>query len=206
MIPSIDHRYNNPVTELRNKHQKRPVLVVMTDGDAGCPLARALNKAPCWFSCGSAASGTSAWPRELTHSDTSWKNPVMFFDLSFLAALRGPNPTLTEPHFPMKTKWYSIRNIAFSLHSCLLSALLKGLKETWNCAVISARGEGQVEILAWRGSELDRLQTSPWLVSPAETQPHRQQAKPHGMKSKNPDALKIISHLMRKYNSCGILK
>lgn len=38
-------------------------------------------------------------------------------------------------------------------------------------------GDGQVEILAWRGPRLDRLQTSPWPFSPPETQLHRQRAK-----------------------------
>lgn len=83
--------------------------------------------------------------------------------------------------------------------------LLKDLK-----AVVELHGyltgDGQVEILAWNSLQLDRFQTSPWPFSLPETQLHRQQAKPHRMKSKNADTLKIISHLMRKYDSRGMLK
>lgn len=163
------------------------------------------NKMPCWLFFRSAASepqrGSLRW---LTLPDSSWNNPIRLVDLSSLTVhWDSYTPPSLSHTFHWKAKWYSMLPIASpSTHASSLCCwqIRKELH-----GYLGA-GDGQVEILAWRGPRLDRLQTSPWPFSPPETQLHRQRAKPHGMKSKNADVLKIISHLMRKYDSRGMLK
>lgn len=60
----------------------------------------------------------------------------------------------------------------------------------------------------WRFGARDLTESRPHYgpFNLPETRLWRQRAQQYGMKSKNADVLKIISHLMKKYNSCGMLK
>lgn len=61
----------------------------------------------------------------------------------------------------------------FFFAPCLLSlrVLLTDSKGAAKLHGYLGAGDGQEEILAWRGLRLDRLQTSPWPFSRPETQP-----------------------------------
>lgn len=98
-----------------------------------------------------------------------------------------------------------IASFFFCLNPCLFLVLLEDLKAVVEVHTYLTQ-DRQVEIPTWNDLQLDKFQTSPWSFYLPETQLHRQQTKPHRMKSKNADTLKIISHLMRKYDSNGMLK
>lgn len=120
------------------------------------------------------------------------------------------HPPLLSHIFHWKFKWYSMLPIAspscffifFFCHASVLCCSWRFWKAEMDLRGYLGAGD------KWRFGARDLTESRP-LHGPfnlPESRVWRQQAQQYGMKSKNADVLKIISHLMKKYNSCGMLK
>lgn len=116
--------------------------------------------------------------------------------------------------FHWETKWYSMLPIAplslsffFSPRASSLSVCCWQIRKALrNCTVISARETDKRRFSLGAACDLTDSRLHLGHLVGQKLNLHHQRAKPHGIEFNNADVLKIISHLMRKYDSRGMLK